>query len=140
MKKNKEAVFISTRRPILRRLKRRARNIPFPGQPIEAFEFDKLERCWWCKGINTVGREEEDTGRSQMASTLSDFTRQSLGSKTPGPDKPKASISVMRSISTYRVAPKAGSDGNPRTVKNQFTITAHTGCKHCGTINWRGKH
>ncbi|KKL48914.1 hypothetical protein LCGC14_2320770 [marine sediment metagenome] len=140
MKKNKEAVYISTRRPILRKLKRRARNIPYPGQPILAFEFEKLERCWYCKGINTVGREEEDTGRSQMASTLSDFTIQSLGTKTPGPDKVLASYAVNRSLTGYRVAPIAGSDGKPRTVKNNFTITSHTGCKHCGTINWRGKY
>lgn len=140
MKKNKNAIYISTPRPRIRRLPKRSRHIPYRGQPVEAFEFNKLARCWYCGVINTVGREEEDTGRSMMASSYSDQTVQSQGFHTAGPNKAKAAISVNRSVFTYRMTPLAGQDGTPRTVKNILKPIAHTGCRGCGTINWQGKY
>ena len=140
MKKNSDAIYISTRPPRRVHKARKARSIPYKGQPIVAYEHEKLARCWYCGVINTTGRTEEDTGDSVMASTLQDQTVQSRGYHTSGKDRLKATIAVNRSGSFYHAAPAAGQTGAAKTVKVRSKPVAHTGCRGCGTINWLGKY
>ena len=135
-KRRKDAVYVDT--PIPRQISRakRSRTIPVRGQPIEAYQYESLFRCWKCGDINTTGRDEEDTGKSRMTSTYLLPRQISVGSQGLTPEE---AISVNQSIFSMRVAPKSGSNGLARPVKNVFTITAHRGCKSDGTINWTGR-
>ncbi len=132
----KDAIYIDTPPPRKIPLPRRARTIPVVGQPIVEYQYEKLFRCFHCGDINTTGRDEEDTGNSRMTSTYTMPRQLSLGVKGYTPEESK---SVNRSILTTRVAPKAGADGTARAIKNLWTVTAHRGCKACGTINWSGR-
>ncbi len=112
----------------------RKRNIPYPGKPIEAYQHNKLGKCWYCEHVNTVGREEQDSGDSSMSATYTFNIRVSRGAI----DGAKGVMSVPRSPFMYRVAPKAGHDGNPKAVKNMIKVTHHRGCSACGTLTWGG--
>lgn len=132
----KDAIYIDTPRPQSRHPAKKSRVIPVRGQPIEEYQYEKLFHCWFCGDINTTGRDEEDTGNSSMSSTYTMPRRDSLGTAKRGG---KQYISTIRSIFSYRVAPKAGANGSARAVKEFWTLTSHRGCKACGTINWSGK-
>lgn len=133
---NDSPTFINKTRHRYKRLIKRSRVIPVPGQPIDAYRNERLYRCWYCGDINTTGRDEEDDGNSHMSSTYSMPVRLSRGAM----DGKNASISINSSIFTTRIAPVADYDGNAKSVKNVWAVTAHRGCKACGTINWSGKY
>jgi hypothetical protein len=127
----KDAIYIDTPRPRRRPMVKRSRAIPVVGQPIEAYQYERLIKCWYCGDDNTTGRDEGKSSNSRMSSTYSMPVQVSLGIKGY---KAEESISVNRSIFTTRVAPKAGADGTARAIKNLWTVTAHIGCKACGTL------
>ncbi len=127
----KDAVYIDTPIPRRRPMAKRSRAIPVRGQPIEAYQYERLLQCWYCGDINTTGRDEGKSSNRRMSSTYTMPRRQSLGVRSRNRE---GSISVNRNIFMMRVAPKAGADGNTRAVKNFWTVTAHRGCKSCGTL------
>ena len=133
----KDAIYIDTPRPRRMPRARRARTIPVPGQPIEAYQYEKLFRCHYCSDINTTGRDEEDTGNSAMSSVYTMPRVKSLGIRA-SIEKGLQIKSINKSVFTSRTAPMAGATGT-RAVKNVWTVVAHTGCKSCGTINWTGR-
>jgi hypothetical protein len=135
-KRRKDAIYIDTPLPRTHSRAKRSRVIPVRGQPIEAYQYERLLKCWFCGDINTTGRDEEDNGNSSMSSKYTMPRRVSLGTGKPGSSQ---YISVPRSVLGYRVAPKAGANGSARAVKEYWTVTSHRGCKACGTINWTGK-
>ena len=127
----KDAIYIDTPRPRRRPMPRRSRAIPVIGQPIVAYQYERLIKCWYCGDINTTGRDEGKSTTKIMSSTYTMPRQLSLGVKGY---KAEESLSVNRSIFSARVAPKAGTDGNARPVKNLWTVTANRGCKSCGTL------
>ena len=135
-RQRKDAVYVDTPIPRPRPPVRRSRYIPVRGQPIEAYQYESLAQCWFCKDTNTTGRDEEDSGKDRMSSTYLLPRHISVGSQGRTPEE---AISVNQSIFGMRVMPKAGSNGLAKPVKNVFVVTAHRGCKACGTINWTGR-
>lgn len=110
---------------------RRSRVIPVVGQPIEAYQYERLLECWYCGDINTTGRDAGKSSNSIMSTTYTMPRQVSLGVKGY---RAEESASVNRSVFTTRVAPIAGADGTARVVKNLWTVTAQKGCKACGTL------
>ncbi len=127
----KDAIYIDTPRPRRRPKAKRSRVIPVPGQPIEAYQYERILKCWYCGHINTTGRDEGKSRQSSMSSTFSLPRQLSLGVKGHTPEE---AISVNRMIFSLKVAPIAGADGTARPVKNVWAIDSHIGCKSCGTL------
>ncbi len=127
----KDAIYIDTPVPRRRPMVRRSRVIPVIGQPTEEYQYERLLMCWYCGDINTTGRDEGKSSNTVMASTYTMPRQVSLGIKGY---RANESISVNRSVFTTRIAPIAGADGTARAVKNLWTVTAHKGCKACGTL------
>lgn len=135
-KQRKDAIYIDTPIPRRRPMVRRSRTIPVPGQPIEAYQYERLFKCWFCGDINTTGRDEEDTGNSTMSSTYSIPTSVSKGTQGY---KPEEAISVNRTLFGTKTAPIAGADGIARVIKRVRSTDSNRGCPACGTINWSGR-
>ncbi len=127
----KDAIYIDTPRPRRMPLPKRSRLIPVIGQPIVEYQYERLIKCWYCGDDNTTGRDEGKSTHSRMSSTYTMPRQVSLGVKGRTAEE---LISVNRTIFTTRVAPKAGADGTARAIKNLWTVTAHIGCKGCGTL------
>lgn len=127
----KDAIYIDTSPPRRRPMAKRSRVIKVRGQPVEAYQYERLLKCWYCGDINTTGRDEGKSSHSRMASTYSMPRQLSVGSKGRTPEE---AISVNRTLFSTMVAPVAGADGTARPVKNLWTVDSHIGCKACGTL------
>ncbi len=115
-----------------KKLPRLYRSIPYPGEPILQYQHSKLYKCGFCGHPNTVGRESYDDGQSGMHTTLGISYVPSRGAR----DGVEGSYSVPRDVFGYRIAPLAGADGNPKPVKNQWTVVRHAHCAACGQARW----
>jgi hypothetical protein len=124
-----------TRNQKIKKLPKLSKALPYPGKPVEQYQHSKLYKCWYCGHVNTVGREKYDDGRSSMHTTLGMSYTPSRGDREMvNPEL--AMLSVPRNMFGYRVAPRAGADGTPMTVKNVWSIVSYNGCPSCGTMTW----
>lgn len=130
-KQRKDAIYIDTPIPRRRPMTRRSRFIPVIGQPIEAYQYEKLIKCWYCGDINTTGRDEGKSSHSRMSSTYSIPTSVSKGTQGY---KPEEAISVNRTLFGTKTAPIAGADGTARVIKRVRSTDSNIGCKACGTL------
>ncbi len=127
--------MIERKRRFPRKIVKRARRIPVPGEPIEAYQHERLYKCWYCGDINTTGRDEEDSGNSSMSSTYSLPRVRSIGARDRDPN---AILSINSGVFVTKSAPLKGSDGTAKPVKNVWTLVSHRYCKACGTATWSG--
>jgi hypothetical protein len=108
-----------------RKLRGESRTIPIVGFKKDA---GKFYHCWYCGFVNDVRDNTLGNAESTDATVL---TRSQL----PSDERPVGGRGM--DIKFITVSPEVDADGNPKSVKEAFTVEGG-GCPLCHTCNWRG--
>ena len=124
-------------RPHKRKLIKRSRTLPVYG---EGDDEGKYFRCWNCGFICKVGRDELGDSDSSAGDEHTDYHQTHHCSTYDLPDAASRYATLGGDTGHYQVAQLKGIDGNPVTIRHDFTSDISSGCPFCGTKNYRGDY
>lgn len=91
-------------------------------------------RCWFCKQLNSVETSTLGGSDSPSGAVYVDYADSPDYTNNQG-------VAVLSGISTTYTAQQNGSDGSPIGVMNAIMCSDNgTGCRFCGSKNWRGDY
>ena len=120
-----------------RKLPKESRTIPQFGDPVLGGGEDAnvWYRCWVCSQLNSTETSTLGGSDSLCGVAYEDYA------DIPEVYSDGIGTAVMGGMSNTFTAQLNASDGNPIGVINSIRVSdSGTGCKFCGSKNWRGDH
>jgi rubredoxin len=119
-------------RPQRQKLPKRPRAYPVHGKGADR---GKYFRCRNCKFI--YDRQRDDTGNAECSAGDNHIDYYGVVSTNPygNANSPDRILCLGDEIDNYQVVMEKGPDGEPKTIRHDFTSNISRGCPKCGMIN-----
>ncbi len=121
-----------------------SRTIPLRDNPDYGGGLDdgKYWRCWNCHYICNVERDElgDDASKDGISYEVYDSFDNDAVYKDAATHEDKQLLLKLASIRSGHVLLQNNADGEPKTIRTNWTPVVAAGCPYCGTLNWRGDY